>query len=281
VIGVEIAHQGYEWLLPKGVVKTLIRWSLVEQNQGVFDWTEYDSEMSILKNSGNKLLITVKNCPSWARNGLGLECNAPASEHINSYGSFVKKVADRYRPYAIEIWNEPDNIHNDPLMAEYYGSIPNVNDYLQLVKSAYLSINPSISKDHPLILAGASVNITASYAQAVISSPYYDGISFHDYSYFRRGEARSDWSILAQNVNFVHVRTPKPIWVTETALLLWQGDMDDDLFKHDQMDYFHFVKDNNAGAFAVIWYALVNSNWKSNDLVRNGIKTPAYSVYEV
>jgi hypothetical protein len=264
VIGVQLAIPSTEYLLPNSMVETFIHWSVIEAQRGIYNWTSCDG--LIYKLNRYKTIICIKSSPNWAREVGTLQNNAPSSEYHIDFGNFVLAVINRYHPYAIEVWNEPDA---HPGMAEYYGDIPDVAVYLKLLEQVYIKSNSS-----SLILAGALANPISDYGKAVMASSYCDGISFHSYSYY----PNPDYSLLGQQVSYIRTRTSKPVWVTETSLLSNSADTLE--LERAQAEYYKFILRNNGGATAILWYALNGSCWKNNDLVRNNKKTLAYGIYE-
>ena len=133
-------------------------WADIEATQGVYNWAGPDKLMVQAAKNRMSLLITVGTTPTWARlappavplqNGEA-QWLPPTTAGIVSFGTFARKIAERYKaggafwtanptlpqvyPAGIEIWNEPNS-------ARFWGGLlPDPTWYAKMLKSAYQSI---------------------------------------------------------------------------------------------------------------------------------------------
>jgi hypothetical protein len=188
------------------------QWSIVEAQQGVFNWTAMDQ--TVAANPGRKIIAYVgDNSPAWVN----------SNNFVASYTQFVQALANRYKNQVadVEVWNEP-----------WYNKFPNttnldtfVSFYLQLLsqaRSVVKPINPAIQVIGPAfsgIVKDESLAMTNSIA-------LFDGWSWHDYR--RNGYAPDqeygapDWSPALETDHLIpyfgSFATQKPLLVDELGL---------------------------------------------------------------
>ena len=136
---------GASWL------RSDLKWSVVESNRGVFNWSIYDRLVAAAKARGLEIVFTLAYTPSWARPA-GASDDKYAPSNPNDFGPFVRAAIARYSPLGVktyEIWNEP-NLQN------FWKPAPNIAQYTALLKVAYANAkaaDPSVT-----VLAGAQTS---------------------------------------------------------------------------------------------------------------------------
>ncbi len=96
---------GAKWL------EMRLLWSVVESQQGTYDWTAPDDYLSKAVNEGYNIILTVQSNPDWAAD---TPCGPINEENLTDFSNFLEAAVQRYAgpPYNIRMWafyNEPDN----------------------------------------------------------------------------------------------------------------------------------------------------------------------------
>lgn len=277
---IELGYQveGYlrgreKYLIEGATVLLQLHWVDVEKTQGVYDWpVEFDQDVQRV--SGQRLIISVKGTPAWARDG-GLECEAPKPAYYAAFGKFVRSAAERYQPFGIEIWNEPDAKHSDPKMARFYGCIGSGAIYTEMVKVAYEGLRGTGVQT----IAGALLGSPKFWLEATRSgiNGWSDAISFHAYPMWPEPDLylafRQAWWIRMYSPNL-------PIYLTETSIICDASCGSE--FLTAQANYLRYLnaQARNHGIELVLWYSLANNGWRNSDLVWMDIRRPVWFAME-
>jgi hypothetical protein len=89
-----------------GIVRVTVRWDVVEQTSGTFDWTLPDAVLEPLQAAGIEAVVTLYGTPEWA-NG-GRDANVAPSRGAD-FARFARAAAERYPAvHRWTIWNEPN-----------------------------------------------------------------------------------------------------------------------------------------------------------------------------
>ena len=262
-----------EFLHPDAVVRRWLDWSSCQpesytplqwpQDEPLAYLTEYDT------------ILCVKNTPYWASIDKNIRCSPPKPNCIKRYAQFIDAVIERYHPYAIEIYNEPEGsgfylvscFGND---GTYYGEI---------VKEVYEYIKPR----HPSvkIFAGAlhqdcSEEWTKDFLDAAAGC--FDVLSYHSYVYKFSDALGSALLAPLATADNLRSMTDKPLWLTETSLLY---DIRTDAKDQEQGEYLAYLLEHAAdyGIVGVSWYPLTSNNWRNSDMMWGCAPKPAYKVW--
>lgn len=156
---------------------------------------EIDRGLAAASGAGLKLLLTVRNAPSWATISGIPGCGDIKPEMFHKLAQFIVAVIAKYSeaPYRInhyELWNEPDM--QAPQDSEYVGC-RSVENYVAALKYVY----PVVKKLFPSVqvLAGAVVQ-TSTWFNTMIrtGAGFMDGVSFHSYETIEAGSQLWRWS---------------------------------------------------------------------------------------
>jgi hypothetical protein len=88
------------------VVRVTLRWDQIEQTEGTYDWSGYDTLLDGLQAQGIPVILTIWGTPRWASGG-GAPTWAPQT--AGSIAAFARAAARHYSwIHRWEIWNEPN-----------------------------------------------------------------------------------------------------------------------------------------------------------------------------
>ncbi len=124
------------------LIKIQVRWSQIQQCNQEPNWGTVQSQVDAIRAAGGQVLLSVVTTPP-CLNSAGQE-NLPPDD-LQKYANFVGGLASRFRPYAIEVWNEQN------LSREWNG--PDPAKYIAMLRLAYSSIKTN--SPSTLIIAGA------------------------------------------------------------------------------------------------------------------------------
>ncbi|PTL58483.1 cellulase family glycosylhydrolase [Paraconexibacter algicola] len=174
------------------VVRTEIRWDLLEPTQGTYDaayLARLDDVFAAAKARGIRVLVTFLGSPCWTSTApqLTAGCSGtvpqdapfhPPSDPA-AYGRAAAFLAQRFTGTLgwIEIWNEPDHANQ-----VYWGGADKARTYAGLLKASY----PLIRAAAPdvKVLGGAIVGANGAFLKALYANGAkgsYDALSVHYY----------------------------------------------------------------------------------------------------
>lgn len=175
------------------VVRTEIRWDLLEPTKGAYDpayVARLDDFFAAAKARGIRALVTFLGSPCWTSThpqalsqgcGGGLPAQAPFYPPSDNaaYGRAGAYLAQRYPTTLgwIEIWNEPDHVNQ-----VYWGGPDKAKTYAALLKAAYPIIHVASPKTK--VLGGAIVGANGAFLKAIYANGgkgRYDALSVHYY----------------------------------------------------------------------------------------------------
>ncbi|MBV6343664.1 hypothetical protein [Candidatus Magnetobacterium casense] len=151
------------WLVPNRVYHMNFRWDDIEKREGVYTFPAwaFDNIARLdakLGKDNYRLIIGVKctpviySIPPHARN------SPPAPQHYDKFAHFCASVCDVFKPWGIELWNEPEFPAGGDNQ-EYYGGFGadgfRYGDMVRVVYD-YLTLKQTGTK----VIAGASYGLT-------------------------------------------------------------------------------------------------------------------------
>jgi hypothetical protein len=230
------AKSGAKW------VREMFDWSMIEPQSGQYDFSNYDTLMTLASQSGVHVLAQMFTTPSWAG-----ASPTTIPDDPSAFASFVAAVVARYGPHGsfwtshpeltkdpietFELWNEPyyDNGNN----GDY-----NPGRYARLVKAATTAGRAADPSAKFLLAAEnqcAYVNgtwvwwVDALYQAVPDLNSYFDGVAVHPYgtdfsnlTYPTPGQAYDGYDQI-RRVESIHVEfanhgaADKPFWITEVG----------------------------------------------------------------
>lgn len=175
------------------VVRTEIRWDLLEPTQGAYDQAyvaRIDDFMAAAKARGIRVMVTFLGSPCWTTThpqvrATGCAGALPADSPFfppadnAAYGRAGAFLAQRHPGTLgwIEIWNEPDHVNE-----VYWGGPDKAKTYAALLKAAYPAIHVASPKTK--VLGGAIVGANGQFLKALYANGAkgrYDALSVHYY----------------------------------------------------------------------------------------------------
>ncbi len=164
-------------------VRVGIFWAFIEDEQGVYDWTNLDRMVSAAEARGMGVLGTILYTPIREEGDAWSDHPDPTE-----YGVFTGAIAERYagRISAYEIWNEPTaSMFWDPVDPAAYTAI---------LQASYTAIKDA---DPSAVVVAGSLTAGPTYEDGTAMSPveflagmyeagakgYFDALSYHPYQY--------------------------------------------------------------------------------------------------
>ena len=219
-------------LLPESgsdTVRLRMNWSMVEPQQGQYDWSRFDELYTQLLGMGIRPLWYLMQAPCWAgdpRYACADNAGSPGVDHAADLGVFAAAVAQRYpESLGIEIGNE----QNDPRFW------PNGQDpvgYTALLAQAGAGVE-AVDPEMPVIAGGLAPVARSkngkipwrTYLGVMLehgAAGYVDAIAFHPYVRTAPKEDPGPVSgALVDKVRaFMDARGAgeEPLWVTEVGI---------------------------------------------------------------
>lgn len=260
-LGVQIEGRVANWL-PYLIPNRLYQWPL---RWWSYPNDDYDANALALK--GHRQIITLKCVPEQYRLWPEFAGSPPAPQHYGAFVQFAQEVIDRYKPDAIELFNEPDVYMMYANHPEFFGAWVGPQDTMYQGGRRYGAfcayVYPRLTGCK--ILAGAlmmGVETPDFLRGAMDAELMADAISFH--CYIRTQAEFERLTTLAQSIrNLAHL----PAVCTETSVL------GDGSAAHEQLkaDYLRYLRERFGwlGVEAINWYAL-DSEWENADLIIPG-----------
>jgi hypothetical protein len=130
--------------------KQQIRWSEIEPERGVYDWSSLDLTLPIAQEYGFNVIGSVVSAPDWAREqGADLNFEGPPANY-QDFANFLTALVQRYpgQIHALELWNEP-NIDRE-WMSNQGVSAANFVNLVRVGSQAIKNVDPGI-----IVISGA------------------------------------------------------------------------------------------------------------------------------
>ena len=274
IVGVatwETPRRANPYIVPGGIILYALFWNDTENVQGVYDWSKPDYELELLDRAHNRLVISVRNTPLWARLYPDRECSPPQSQYWVLFRDFLLAVIDRYNPDYIEIWNEPDTpIDVPPSSARYYGCWG--TDFVSGTKFGLFVEQVSQGIDTPIMAGGFCLCHPGDFlAGYLLINPDIEYISFHGYAHYQQ----NDWDAIFLQSDRISRATDLQQFVTETSLL-------GDVVGEEQADYLQYIHETaqDYPISGLLWFTMNNSGWEYADMIKGGVERPVWYIYQ-
>jgi hypothetical protein len=193
-----------------------VEWALVEGEPGIYDWSDLDPVVAGMRAVGVEPHFSVQNAPQWARSAAdrteGYTQAAFPPEYDWAWKRFLRELAGRYRPWSVEIWNEPN--------LESFGGISPSRLAMMTVeaRSAIHSITPKTR----IVTGGAcpcphDPAVWHSYMRRLVQAiPGRFTVAFHPYpvidaAHFVVAQVRDQMAFI------MRIAGDHPVWITETG----------------------------------------------------------------
>jgi hypothetical protein len=231
----------------------------------------------------NPLIIGTRTCPEQYRLYPDRMGSPPKPEYYEKYVEFVVDLYERYHPWGIEVWNEPDcpTYSVPPENQWFYGAWVNNEDYYQAGRDygeLLAMVYSVLSGTGCQILGGALQNGHVvqgrEFLRGMLETGLCDYVSTHIYPFYGDNFKQ----IVEQALQSVQSMTDKPLFISETALLT-KGE-DTEAFKIAQAYYLSWLREYMAwDGTPWLWYSH-ESSWYSCGLYRDDKPTPVYDVWK-
>jgi hypothetical protein len=107
-----------------------------------YRWDFYDENLTLVSQTGVRLIATVVHVPDWALTGPcpGPSCEPIRQDRLDDFGQFLTDLVNRYKepPFGVRTWelfNEPDGVLYDPAGWGYNG-----DQYAAMLEVAHTAI---------------------------------------------------------------------------------------------------------------------------------------------
>lgn len=245
-----------------------IRWDNAEPEPGDYSWDgQLDKGVKALKSRGALIVLGTRASPEWVRLNPGYTCSQPKPSNYDEYGRFILALIERYQPYGIELWNEPD-IKPADLPADWWimGCWDSGRDYADMLRVVY----PMVKAQYPdvKVIAGALMldkrkEFTELWLKG--SARDFDWLSFHAYEYL---SDKVDYGFPIEKIEYLQsMDVGKPLYMSETAILEYKSQCNPTLAR-EKVNYINVLKRYAAvwGLSAWSWYTIGGNNWMCSDL---------------
>ncbi len=327
-----VRRLGPTWVRRNGVL-----WSLVEPVEGERNWealADLEPELMLAAESGMRVILIVRSTPDWAQTLPGYTCGPVRPDKLAAFAQFMEDLVRRYSapPYNVrywELWNEPDvdpaligptspfgcwGDPNQPLYGgEYYAEMlaavfpaaKRADPEAQiLIGGLLLDCDPDNPPEEPPGSGQVKDCRSARFLEGILKgggAPYFDGISFHAYDYYRgeagnyanpgwHSEAAVTGPAALAKIQFMKqllsqsAASDKYLMNTEQALPCGRTGQEEpcltDEFERTKAVYLvhAYAAAQAQGLEANIWYSL--TGWRASGLVnRDGLPQPAFEAY--
>jgi len=222
-------------------------WPRLDQDESsgskqTYDWHHADRLVRASEARGMRVTFLLTQTPDWVHPYLQETVAnkddrtwyaAKGSTELQHWSNFVRDVVERYRGRVThyEIWNEPN-------LVDFWKPRPDVNEYIPLLREAYLSAKKT-DPDAKIVFGGLSKNdlgylneyyrvINVSYPEAASHDYFFDVLGVHPYSNDRSPDRYTPDAIYqgeygAVNENFLGFACMKEVMEN-------QGDSEKNLF---------------------------------------------------
>ncbi len=209
----QIAQAGFKF------IRTDLTWQGIEQKQGVYDFSAYDTLMAQVKSYGLRAMLILDYS-----NTLYSNTGAPnTAASRTGFANFAAAAVAHYKHQGV-IWE----IYNEPSLATFWPN-PNPDDYVALVKAVVPAMR-AVASDEWIVGLNTpppGYGTTSSYIQKCLQdglTSQVDAISIHPYY---QGAAEAEvgyWTQLSQWQTQYAPSTVVPVLSTECGWsLMWSG----------------------------------------------------------
>lgn len=216
-----------------GLCRLQLTWPSVEQQQGLRDWSKFDTALSDASRAGVEVMPQLYGSPSWVNPYAGSPPLGAAWKK-RAWKSFVTEVASRYGPRGT-FWSEHPEIPYNPVkrvqiwnevnLRGFWGSRPNPRGYARLLRITRAGLQEA-GGGVELVIAGLlratkpgfgvsmSEYLTALYKVRGVRS-LFDAVAIHAYSKKPRGVLHA--SRQARAIMRAGKDRRKPLFITEVG----------------------------------------------------------------
>jgi len=186
-------------------IRTTIRWSSVEREQGVWTFDHWDNYLERAETAGKKVIFILAFDNGWLFPN-GQERRRIRGDELPLFLNYVEQVVSRYGTRVVyEIWNEPNG---------WFWKGTN-REFFTLSAAAARRIR-EVEPD-AVILGGSTFRVSRSFTRGMFNSGAMegvDGFSVHPYATTPRATIEQHNMLMSTLAEFNHTA---PVWVTEVG----------------------------------------------------------------
>ena len=274
-----------KFLRPGALVFIPVWWYEHEEIPGTFDFSALDKIMQVY--SDYDVIFGVRNAPDWAREFPECENSPVRLDRFEHYLRFCLKLIQRYSPWGIEHWNEPDGPRLSTDLAHWlggfggnyaggqkYGAFCNVVGKRLKVQKTKVIVGAQGWMDQTEFLAGFA---------SVFNKDYCDWLSYHGYADYQGSGKGWVFRIFNMSRLLSYYFAGIPQICTETSLLHVENNCELAAFEEEQAEYLKILDRSPArpeDLRAVLWFGM-RTGWRSADLLGKGDREkPVFEVWE-
>ena len=248
-----------------GSLRIPLRWSVVENKKGVWDFSALDSVMSHIPEHV-EILGTLMSVPSWANGTTNKKVTGWSDSYpprdLSDWSTYVTATVSHYkgRIRYWEIWNEENGV-------DFYHPHPDAAAYALLLKTAYLAAKRA-DPGCMVVLGGLQMNgvIPNPWSAVKVSNyledlyqagarDFFDICNIHPYVLTKEGAAHMiDLTRDTRAVMARHGDSEKALWITEVGCGARSSQAEQDQARL-LSDTFAFAA-KEAGIQRVFWFML-------------------------
>ena len=259
-------------VIPGRIYQVPARW------MGIDAW--FDANMQAVR--GERTIIGTRTCPHPYRLWPEKTGSPPREDAYEGYLDFLLGLCSTYKPWAVEIWNEP-GVPNTVLddLQYYFGAWVEGSDfrgagrrYGELVKSCYSWLHGIGTQ----VIAGGLVNTDETQLEFLggfLETGQCDIVSFHCYLY-----QNDSFGKVYSSIEALRTTTDLPLIMNETAVITGSDDApDSDSLQKRQVEYMRWLFEQRQYLdLPWLWYNAAGE-WRQSGLKRKGIETPVYDTW--
>lgn len=252
---------------PDYIAHLPVRWDTTEPEPGVYTWDkQLDKGISEYHKGGALVVLGTRASPKWARLHPGNTCSQPMPSKYSDYGRFILALIERYQPYGVELWNEPD-IKPADLPADWsiMGCWDSGRDYADMLRVVY----PMVKAKYPdvTVIAGAlMLDKHKEFTELWLAGKArdFDWLSFHAYEYLSNSV---DYGFPIAKIEYLQSLDAGQLYMSETAILAYDSTCNPTLAQ-TKAEYVNVLQKYAAvwGLSAWSWYTIGGNNWMCSDL---------------
>jgi hypothetical protein len=273
-----------------------MNWSDINTSQGVYDWSVFDQWMGNITAGGQDLLYDVYSTPSWASTDPSANCNSTGAatggcyppndlnsdgtgtdQHLKDFVTALVKHAGVGKIHFIEIWNEPNIVHN------WYGTEAQLVRMAKDVSATAKALDPKIQVNSPPETGDGTSSFQMTWIGGFFAAgggQYVDNVDFHCYAWKPEDLATRIANLRTQMLSYGQQN--KPVFCTEGSWGVF-----DNLTDQDQQAAFlarqYLIEISNQVA-RFYWYSWDTPNsgnlYDTTTLKLNGAGTAYQQIYQ-
>lgn len=254
-------------------------WTEIEAEKGVYNYPEW-LDRNVEWFGKNPIIIGAKTVPTWARLWPEFQGSPPKDEAFPDYANFLISICNRYHPWGIEMFNEPDVGPEDvPSAIQYYFGAWVLDEDFYGAGFRYgrmtTVVYPLVKEQCPDVqliagaLAGNEIQSSWFLRGMLDAGLKTDYISFHKYVY-----GISGFPSVFTFSKIIKELTDLPQIVSETNLISSTGGPEHEALK---AEYITYLRENlpDPDITTILIYGICNT-WMNSALAPNCTPGEAY-----